>query len=237
MRRRVYGGFGLIELLLAMALSLVVVLGVVQLFIAAKSTYLSQSASAALQEDARYVLSKMLQEIRMVGLSGCLASIEDLSAAGDFSWHIRRPIEWDAAARRLTLIAADVGQGGGLPTWTVLTDCMTAARAYTGSRRPPPGQWALPIRRLTYTVQDGQLYTGTGTGPNQAVLVSNVEGFDVSFGVANAPADLAAAYYTDTPGDPSLIRSVRLGLVLKDPTGRVRSQAFNGLAALRNRLP
>ncbi|PTU00307.1 pilus assembly protein PilW, partial [Pseudomonas sp. HMWF031] len=39
-------GFGLIELLIALALSLVVVLGVVQVFIAAKNTYVSQDAAA-----------------------------------------------------------------------------------------------------------------------------------------------------------------------------------------------
>ncbi|RBL66546.1 pilus assembly protein PilW, partial [Pseudomonas sp. MWU13-2625] len=64
---RADSGFGLVEMMLALALSLVLVLGVAQVFIAAKNTYQSQSAAAYLQEDARFVLSKMLQEIRMVG--------------------------------------------------------------------------------------------------------------------------------------------------------------------------
>ncbi|TFW32272.1 PilW family protein, partial [Pseudomonas fluorescens] len=88
-------GFGLIELLIARALSLVVVLGVVQVFIAAKNTYVSQNAAAAMQEDARFVLSKMIQEIRMVGMFGCLESITAESSAGDFNASRITPISWD----------------------------------------------------------------------------------------------------------------------------------------------
>lgn len=54
MRRR-QRGFGLIEMLVALALGLIVVLGVVQIFIAAKNTYVSQNSAAAMQEDARFV--------------------------------------------------------------------------------------------------------------------------------------------------------------------------------------
>ena len=62
--RRSSRGFGLIELLIALALSLIVVLGVAQIFIAAKNTYISQNAAAAMQEDARFVLSKMIQVLK-----------------------------------------------------------------------------------------------------------------------------------------------------------------------------
>ena len=55
-------GFGLIELMIALVLSLIVVLGVVQIFIAAKNTYVSQGAAAVIQEDARFALSKMVQD-------------------------------------------------------------------------------------------------------------------------------------------------------------------------------
>ena len=93
-------GFGLIELLIALALSLVVVLGVVQVFIAAKNTYVSQNAAAAMQEDARFVLSKMIQEIRMVGMFGCLGTITDSSTGGSFAASQITPISWDNANAR-----------------------------------------------------------------------------------------------------------------------------------------
>ncbi|MBK3464816.1 PilW family protein [Pseudomonas sp. A1437] len=230
-------GFGLIELLVALALGLIVVLGVVQIFIAAKNTYISQNSAAAMQEDARFVLSKMIQEIRMVGMFGCLGTITDSSNAGDFNAAQITPINWDNANLKLTLVTADIGGGGGTPTWTVLSDCRNSATAYTGLRSPATGQISFPVRRLIYSFSNNQILMGTGSGnPAQQVLVNNVSAFNVTFGVASSATDVAASTYSTNPGDPALIRSVRLSLTLADPNNRVRNQTFNVVAALRNRL-
>ncbi|MDR9753094.1 prepilin-type N-terminal cleavage/methylation domain-containing protein [Pseudomonas sp. SZMC_28357] len=230
-------GFGLIELMIALALSLIVVLGVAQVFIAAKNTLVSQNAAAGMQEDARFVLSKMIQEIRMVGMFGCLGTITDASSAGDFNASQITPVRWDNASLKLTLVTADIGSNGGTPTWTVLSDCRNNATAYTGLRAPVAGQLAFPIRRLVYSFANGQLLMGTGSGnPAQAVLVNNVSAFNVTFGVAASASDTAASGYSSNPPDPALIRSVRLSLTLTDPNNRVRNQTFNVVAALRNRL-
>ena len=231
-------GFGLIELLIALALSLVVVLGVAQIFIAAKNTYASQNTAAGMQEDARFVLSKMIQEIRMVGMFGCLGTITDASSAGSFNASQITPISWDNANLKLTLVTADVGGSGGVPTWTVVSDCRNTATAYTGARTPASGQLAFPIRRLVYSFSNNQLLMGSGTGtPTQQVLVNNVSAFNVSFGLASSASDTAASSYGSNPSDPARIRSVRLSLTLTDPNNRVRNQTFNVVAALRNRLP
>lgn len=231
-------GFGLIELLIALALGLIVVLGVVQIFIAAKNTYVSQNSAAAMQEDARFVLSKMIQEIRMVGMFGCLGTIVDSSSAGDFNTAQLIPINWDNASLKLTLVTADVGSGGGTPTWTVISDCRNSAVAYSGLRNPTTGQIAFPIRRLIYSFSNNQILMGTGSGnPAQQVLVNNVSAFNVTFGLASSATDVAASTYSTNPSDPARIRSVRLSLTLTDPNNRVRNQTFNVVAALRNRLP
>ncbi|QHF52830.1 MULTISPECIES: PilW family protein [Pseudomonas] len=230
-------GFGLIELLIALALGLIVVLGVVQIFIAAKNTYVSQNSAAAMQEDARFVLSKMIQEIRMVGMFGCLGTITDSSSAGDFNAAQVTPISWDNANLKLTLVTADIGSGGGTPTWTVVSDCRNSATAYTGLRSPASGQIAFPIRRLIYSFSNNQILMGTGSGtPTQQVLVNNVSAFTVMFGLASTATDVAASTYSANPADPARIRSVRLSLTLNDPNNRVRNQTFNVVAALRNRL-
>ncbi|MBK5399288.1 prepilin-type N-terminal cleavage/methylation domain-containing protein [Pseudomonas sp. TH39(2020)] len=245
-------GFGLIELLIALALSLVVVLGVVQIFIAAKDTYVSQNTAAGMQEDARFVLSKLIQEIRMVGMFGCLEAITDSSLVGDFAAAWATPISWDNANGKLTLVTADVGSSS-VPTWTVVSECRASlpasptpspsSTAYTGARpltqeQVASGQLAFPIRRLIYSFSNNQLLMGTGAGtPAQAVLVDNVSAFDVSFGLATADEFAASSYSSNpTPSDLKLIRSVRLTLTLTDPKKRVRDQTFNVVAALRNRL-
>ncbi|MGF6114494.1 prepilin-type N-terminal cleavage/methylation domain-containing protein [Pseudomonas sp. ADAK2] len=230
-------GFGLIEVLIALALSLIVVLGVAQVFIAAKNTYVSQNTAAAMQEDARFVLSKMIQEIRMVGMFGCLGAVTDASSTGDFNASQLAPISWDNANLKLTMVTADVGGSGGTPTWTVLSDCKTSATAYTGARVASSGQMAFPIRRLIYSFSNNQLLMGVGSGtPTQAVLINNVSAFNVSFGVATSTSDVAASSYSANPANTALIRSVRLTLTLTDPNNRVRNQTFNVVAALRNRL-
>jgi type IV pilus assembly protein PilW len=229
-------GFGLIELMLALTLGLILVLGATQIFLSAKSTAVSQNASAALQEDARFVLSKMLQEIRMVGMFGCVKNLKDSSAQGDFAINAQTPIAWDSGSQALTLVGADVGEEGGRPDWTVLSDCVTQATAYSGAKTPAPGQLAIPVRKRIYSLRGQQIFMRSGRGASQA-LVNNVSAFEVSFGVADLEADSAVARYTSEPLDPALIRSVRLTLTLSDPKNRVRSQTFNGLAALRNRLP
>ena len=236
--KRLNKGFGLIEMLIALALSLVVVLGVAQIFIAAKNTYVSQNAAANMQEDARFVLSKLIQEIRMVGMFGCLGTITDASAGASFTASQVTPISWDNPTLKLTLVTADVGAGGGTPTWTVVSDCRNTATAYSNKQDPATGQVAFPIRRLIYSLKNGQLTMGTGIGtPAQAVLIDNVSKFDVSFGLAASATDTAASSYSPNPSDPARIRSVRLTLTLRDPDSRVREQTFNAVAALRNRLP
>ena len=230
-------GFGLIEMLVALALGLIVGLGVVQIFLAAKNTYVSQNSAAAMQEDARFVLSKMIQELRMVGMFGCLGTITDSSSAGDFNAAQITPISWDNANLKLTLVTADVGSAGGTPTWTVVSDCRNSATAYTGARAAATGQIAFPIRRLIYSFSNNQILMGTGSGnPAQQVLVNNVSAFTVMFGLASSATDVAASNYSANPGDPARIRSVRLSLTLTDPNNRVRNQTFNVVAALRNRL-
>jgi type IV pilus assembly protein PilW len=230
-------GFGLIEMLIALTLGLIVVLGVVQIFISAKNTYVSQNSAAAMQEDARFVLSKMIQEIRMVGMFGCLGSITDSSSAGDFAAAQITPISWDNGNLKLTMVTADIGNGGGTPTWTVVSDCRNSATAYTGARSAASGLINFPLRRLIYSFSNNQILMGTGSGtPTQQVLVNNVSAFTVTFGLAASATDVAATTYSANPGDPARIRSVRLSLTLTDPGNRVASQTFNVVAALRNRL-
>lgn len=228
-------GFSLVELLLAMTLGWVLVAGVSQVAISSRMTHASQQAAMLLQDDARFALGKMVQDIRQVGMFGCLASagIEHAPPAFD------RPVSWSAVAgsKSLTLVTASVGDGAGRPDWTVLSDCTGTAQAYAGhSLVPGPGQMRFAVRQLTYTYEAGQLKVSTPAAPAKAVLVDNVRAFEISFGVAADPASTQVARYDASPADDSLIRSVRIQMTLQDPTARVKDQTYSVVAALRNRL-
>ncbi|MEB0155560.1 prepilin-type N-terminal cleavage/methylation domain-containing protein, partial [Pseudomonas sp. CCC4.3] len=193
-------GFGLIEMMIALVLGLVVVAGIIQVFIAARGTYVSQNASATMQEDARYALSKMVQEIRMVGMFGCLATVKDASSSSNFTPNFYTPISFttDASgASILTMNTADVGSNGGAPTWTIVSDCVTSATAYDGVKAPVSGQVAFPIRNVVYTFKNNQLYLGSGAAA--AVLVNNVKAFNITFGMAGILSATAVSSYSATP--------------------------------------
>ena len=100
-------GFSLVELLLALVMGLVVVLGVTQVLISSKATHASQQAAMLLQDDARFLLGKMTQDIRQAGMLGCLAtaSIDNAPSAFD------QPVSWkaEAGAKSLSLILSNCG--------------------------------------------------------------------------------------------------------------------------------
>ena len=232
--RHVARGFSLLELLLAMALGLVLMLGVSQVTISSRATHLSQQAAMALQDDARFALGKMIRDIRQAGMFGCQATafIDNAPVAFD------RPVGWSdgGSSKALTLVTADA-DGEGKPDWTVLSDCLRVAHAYAGNAPAlEPGQVRFAVRQLTYTFESGQLKLSTPASPAKAVLLDNVQAFDISFGVAATSTSAAVVRYDASPADGALIRTVRIKMTLQDPDRRVRDQTYSVVAALRNRL-
>lgn len=224
-------GFGLIELMIALTLGLIMSLALTQMFISSKDTYLSQTASANLQEDARFVLNKLAQDIRMVGTFGCLASVKDASDKGDFAAAFKTPVKWQPGPRKLTLITANVEKLQSEPTWTIRTDCSSSAIAYSLGKGS--GELSFPVQQQAYAYNARRAELTL----NNRALISYVSGFDVLFGVARRPFDVSIDRYVENPGDPALIRSVRIDLTLLDPADRVKEQTFSVVAALRNRIP
>ncbi len=242
--RRSSRGIGLIELMVAMTLGLVIVLGVTQIFLTAKNTYQSQNAAAGIQEDGRFLMSKMAQEIRMTGFFGCQASPLDSTLTKDFTAAYAAPITITRGANNsviLTLITANVGNNGANADWNILTDCRSFSTAYLPAAMPAAlaGQQVIPIRRVVYTFANNQVLAGS-LANSQSPLISNVLAFDVTFGVASSAANINASSYVATPTNFDLIRSVRISLQLADqaaaPNTRAQTRTFNTVIALRNRL-
>ncbi|KPY88762.1 prepilin-type N-terminal cleavage/methylation domain-containing protein [Pseudomonas syringae pv. tagetis] len=229
-------GFGLVEIMVALVLGLVVSLGIVQIFTAARGTYQSQNAAARMQEDARFILSKLIQEIRMTGMYGCLSFKDYAPTPPAINWPLAldNPILWDNANKTLTLITSDVGTAGSSPTWTILSDCMTDTQLYSGAKAPAAAQTAFPLRQLVYTLTGTDLTIKYGTAGDVQPLLQNVVNFDVSFGVVGNPMSYTSVITAANAAD---IRSVRIGLTLRDgQNGIVKNQQYNVVAYLRNRF-
>lgn len=233
--RRLSRGFGLVEIMVALVLGLVVSLGIVQIFTASRATYQSQNASARMQEDARFVLSKMIQEIRMTGMYGCLSfsNVTPVAPAIALPVALDNAILWDNANAKLTLVTADVGSTGSTPTWTIISDCRTTTQLYNGARAPAAGQTAFPLRQLVYSLSGTDLSIRFGATADPQPLLQNVTSFSVSFGMVGNPMSYKTAITAGNAGD---IRSVRISLTLHDPDNRVEDQQYSVVAYLRNRF-
>ncbi|MCX7110433.1 MAG: PilW family protein [Proteobacteria bacterium] len=66
-------GLSIVEILLAMALSLILTLVVSQIYLGSKQTYLLQEAQSRLQENGRFALQILAKDIRRAGNMGCLS--------------------------------------------------------------------------------------------------------------------------------------------------------------------
>lgn len=91
-------GLTLIEIMIAVTISLVLLAGVMQIFISSKKTYHFQEAMARLQENGRFAIDFMTRELRMAGYTGCFnqdpSSIETiLNDSSNFSWDINNLLQ------------------------------------------------------------------------------------------------------------------------------------------------
>ncbi len=74
-------GLTLVELMVSIAIALTVMSGVVQVLVVSKANFVTERELSALQENARFALKFLGDEIRLAGFSGCSADAPSLSVA------------------------------------------------------------------------------------------------------------------------------------------------------------
>ena len=67
-------GFSMVELMVAMTISLLLMAGVVQIFSGSRASYVMQEGTSRLQENARFTLGRLSHDISAAGYLGCLDS-------------------------------------------------------------------------------------------------------------------------------------------------------------------
>jgi len=72
-------GMTLIEVMIAITISLILLAGVLQIFIGNKQTYLVQDAVARLQESGRFAVKFLTKDLRMAGFMGCASISSDIT--------------------------------------------------------------------------------------------------------------------------------------------------------------
>lgn len=169
-------GLGLIEVLLALALGLLLLAAAGQLFGSAHQAWQLQGVKARLQDDARLVLQRLSEDVRMAGMFGCLRLEPDDFADPLAAQAFTKPI--DVTGDSLTVVGAELPGVLGVADWTVLTDCRTWARVEAGPHSAGPQVLAIPIRRVGYRLRNGSLMLTTNA--QHVSLIDNVRAFEVS---------------------------------------------------------
>jgi len=249
-------GFGLVELMAAMALGLILVLGVAQVFIAGKQSFVVQQHTAALQENARFVLTRISRDLRQAGMFGCL-DLSRLPAAtrSQLPAAFAQPVSSSEGVLRVIsavpVHASTASSGNHRASdygaqWLLASNCLNELRIASGTDALAvgTGDLLIPVRQIEYRLAQHALQTRiNGTG-NFEVLIDNVAAFDVRFGLAAdvAQRQVAGNYLaTVAAEDSARIRSVRIALSLSDnpastDDGQVKVQQYTLVTALRNRL-
>lgn len=248
--------FSLVELMVAMAIGLLLVLGVVQIFLASRQSFVVQQEMAALQENARFVLSRLSRDLRQAGMFGCLdlaqlptdmraqlpvGFAEPVSFSGGVLRLITPVLAQETVQATTSRSAADYGA-----QWLLVSDCLSELRIASGADEltVQPGDLLIALRQLEYRLNQHRLQSRLNGGGNFETMIDNVAAFELSFGLAaTAAAGVVEGEYVlaVTADQYPRVRSVRVVLTLSDnpaqpSAGKVRAQRYSLVTALRNRL-
>ncbi|MFV3387425.1 PilW family protein [Pseudomonas sp. NY15364] len=159
-------GLSLIELMIAMALSLLLMLGVLQIFLSSKQTYAANSALSRVQESGRFAMDFITYDLRNAGYKGeCFT--DAVGSSTDDRLNINNAIKgWEAQT--------------GLPTWPenigtnkeVGTDSILIKHAATSAGAL--GTTDIPVNASSITMA-----STNGEAKETNVLISNALGCDM----------------------------------------------------------
>ena len=76
-------GISLVEVLVALVISLFLLAGIIQVYVANKSSYGFSNSISRIQENGRYAMDIMAQDLRMAGFFGCAIFDPEDDAAMD----------------------------------------------------------------------------------------------------------------------------------------------------------
>jgi len=192
-------GFSLVELMVAITVTLILLGGVLQLFVSSKQTYRTQEALSRLQENGRAAISLLQRDIRQAGYQGC-RSMADPDLAPNVIANAPMPTT--------TIDASNIVRGydGGTTTWspTPPTTLSTLARTGTDiiSLIGSGTCSANPTKNMTATNANIQLAVANTCNftADQVLIISDCTQSDVfrATSVSNSSGDLTIAHSTAT---------------------------------------
>src|SRR5210317_723868 len=161
-------GFGLIEILVAVAIGLILVGGIIQVFMSTRLGYQMDSGLARLQENARAAIDFTSYDVRMAGFMGC-PNLDNLTPN-----NILDPVQYPG----LTFNPADAIAGH---EYTGSTWAPALPAALSGLSSPPLAD--TDVVRIQMGTSCGAYLTGNMTADNANIQIT--EPNDCGFAAAD----------------------------------------------------
>ncbi len=232
-------GLSLIELMIAMVLSLVVIAAVIEVFLGARQMYRVQDANARIQENGRYAMQVLTNGIIDAGYFGCAtrSGIEvknTLNTPNNYLWNFETAIEGkESTGNNNWTPAMDAAIPQPLSGSDVLTIRAISEPTIQVTNHPggsPPGSANI------------QVNTGNGLQPSDIVMVTDCLDaaiFQISAGNPDTSGSIPHNIGTGTPGNATkeLGKNYEEGWINKIETSSfyIRNNP-RGIAALYRRV-
>lgn len=152
-------GLSLIELMVAIVLSSILVLGLVEVFAASRTAYQLSQGMARAQENGRFAVDFLQRDLRMVGHAGCVNDQAlTVTGGGGINQHFLNttgPLRFDVAVQGFEATGTAPGSAVALPTTlsagaaTSWSPNLPAELSGIGARGPIAGSDVIVLRFLS----------------------------------------------------------------------------------------
>lgn len=170
-------GFSIVELMVAMALSLLLLGGVIAMFSSSRASYETTDRLSRIQENGRFALDQVTRHIRSAGFVGCARqpayASTSLNSAGNLQWNFL-----DGAVRGF--------QSTGVNTWSPTIDPSVTS--------PASGSDVLVLRAPASDAEPLRLTASMTTGTDNLIVPNVTTGVQAG-DVALAYSCEAQAYF------------------------------------------
>jgi hypothetical protein len=210
-------------MMLACALGAVLLLGLIQIYVATYKTFKLQQAIVEVQENARFASHFLTQNIRMAGYVGC---------------ELTPPVDKDTA-----IIGYDATLPAGLQGKVLKnTDSIVITQCKLRNGKMTAGKFAYFIGSTTRKNSSGKVVHALFTAPlgeDKEELVANVDDMRIRYGLANPDGhDIAQYVAANAVTDWTQVRSVAISLLLSSSSPvltKAESITFAGTALPKDR--
>lgn len=219
-------GFSMVEMLVALMLSLILTAGIIQLFIGSKQTYRFHDALSRLQENGRFAIESMAADIRMAGFpNNPTNAVETNGTDGNGNDDIA--VRWNGGAQSRVY---SVGPGTG-----PAPQCPAAANSLRLNRNGNGNQ------ELIEGVQSMRILYGVCTNGVVNPPYVNAAGVGAAANWANVCSVrihlLLVSMENNVVTQPQTVFFPSDTVNTIVPADRCLRQAFSTTIAIRNRIP